>query len=139
MLKLPAGKSDAYFVVGFNDDGSVGAQLQSGQIATVTSDDPNTASISPDSTALVTDEDFTTASGEDVPTGTQSIASGKVSGLAKPAQPNVPINVTCTLTNADGTPVVDDSGAPVPPITDTVTVVPGLLKAEGILFGANPA
>lgn len=138
MLKLPAGKTDSYFVIGKDDDGKVGIGLQPGQIATITSEDPATVSISPDTLPGLTSEDLTEADGTVVPAGTMSIASGKVVGAAAPAQPNVAINVTCKLTNADGTPVLDDENNPIPDLVDTVTVVPGLLKSEGFLFGSTP-
>lgn len=134
-LQIGTGKSDKAFVVGINDDGSVGAKLLPGQIATIVSADPATASFSQDSPSQPTDEALTDTEGTAVPVGTASVASGTVAGASVPAQPNVPINFTCTLTNAaDGSPVVDDTGNPIPPLVDTVTVVPGLLKSLGYLF-----
>jgi hypothetical protein len=134
---------DDYFVVGRNDDGSPGAQLQPGQTATVTRADPATVVVTPDGTARVTSADFAFADGTAVPAGTQSIASGKVSAATSPAQPGVAIVVTSHLANADGTPVMDDETPPVavPDVTDTVTVQvsPKLLRSEGILFGVPAA
>lgn len=135
-LKIGTGKTDKAFVIGFGDDDKPGIALLPGQIATITSADPATASFSQDSPSLPTDADQTDSDGVDIPAGTASLASGTVNGLASPAQPNVPINFTCTITNADGSPVLDDAGNPIAPLVDSVTVVPGLLKSVGYLFDA---
>lgn len=138
-LKIGVAKTDKAFVVGINDDGSVGALLQTGQIATIVSADPATVAVSQDSPSLPTDEALTDSEGTAVPVGTKTVASCTLTSPATPAQVNVPINVTCTLTNADGSPVVDDTGAVIAPLVDTVTIVPSLLKSVGILFDTTTA
>jgi len=133
-LKLGLKQSDDFFIVGFDDSGAPGALLQTGQTCAVSSGDPNTVAISQDATPRVTTADFTAPNGVVVPAGTQSIASGKVSAGPTPVE-NTPITITAHNANADGSPVLDDSGDPIPDLTDTVTINPSLLKSEGILFG----
>lgn len=134
MLKMNATKSDDYFMVGL-DDSEKPIGLQPGQTCVVTSADPATVIITPDATPRATLVDMTLPDGTLVPAGTQALASGKVKAASPVAQPNVPINITAHLANADGTPVLDDTGTEVPDVTDTVTIVPNLLKSEGMLFG----
>lgn len=133
-LQIGTGKSDKGFLVGVFDNGAVGALLQPGQVASIVSADPNTVAVSQDSPSLPTDQAFTDSDGTPVPVGTPTVASCTVSAPASPAQPNVPINITVTLTNADGSPVVDDTGTTIAPVVDTVTVTPGLLKSVGVLW-----
>jgi hypothetical protein len=135
MLKMNATKTDDYFIVGLDDSGKPGIGLQAGQTCSVVSADPATVVITPDATPRATTADFTLPDGTLVPAGTQAIASGKVAAANPVAQPNVPINVAAHLANADGTPVLDDTNVAVPDQVDTVTIVPNLLKSEGILFG----
>lgn len=130
-LTAPANlKNERAYIIG-NDapDGSgmSGAPLAPGQTITVVSDDVATVDFVPDSPPRKDNE------------GVQSVWSGAVVIKNPPAQPDVPINVTATVLNADGT--VAES------IVDTVTVtaaVPGVARSIGELFeqditGASPA
>jgi hypothetical protein len=133
-LKMPVGKNDDFFIVGFGDDGKPGIGLQAGQTCTVSSADPNTVVIAQDATPRPTTADFVAANGTPVPAGTATIASGKVSDGPSPVL-KTPVVVTSHLANADGSAVLDDTNQPVADVTDTVEVDPNLLKSEGILFG----
>lgn len=44
--------------------------------------------------------------------------------------------VTAYVTDAAGKPVLDEFGATIPNMVDTVTIVPGLQHTEGVLFGS---
>jgi hypothetical protein len=134
-LSMGVGLTDDYFVVGQTDSGAPGVQLLAGQVALVTSADPATVVITPDTTVRATTVPFTLADGTAVPAGTACLASGKVGSPAVPAQPSVPITITVHLANTDGSPILDDTGAAIADLTDTVTIVPGLLKKDGVLFG----
>ena len=107
--------------------------LLPGQVVTVTSADPATVVITADATARAT---VGAAGATD---GTATLASGKVAAASAPAQPGVPINVTASIKNADGSPVLDDTGAAIADQVDTVTIQPNLLKAIGELFGTATA
>jgi hypothetical protein len=135
MLKIGLKQSDDFFVVGFDDANNPGVALLAGQVVTVTSADPSTVVIAQDASPRPTTADFTAGNGVVVPAGTVTQASGKVSAAQPPAQENVPVTVTSHIANADGSAVVDDTGAPIADISDTVEVIPALLKSEGILFG----
>jgi hypothetical protein len=135
MLKMPVGKTDDFFIVGFDDDGKPGIGLQAGQTCTVSSADPATVVITQDVTPRPTTVDLVAANGTPVPAGTATLASGKVTSPADAVQLKTPIIVTSHLANADGSPVLDDTDAPVADVTDTVEIDPNLLKSEGILFG----
>lgn len=121
-LTLPVGDQDTFYILGTAP--FLGALLGPGQTISVLSADPNTVTLTPDATARpVAAADATTA----VPAGTPSILSGIVSSPASPAQPGVPISVTATVSNVDGT-----TGET---LTDTVTVSPQAATAIGDLFG----
>lgn len=139
MLKINATQSDDYFIVGLDSNNKPGIVLLDGQANDVVSSDPSTVVLTPDATPRKTTADFnlTLADGTVVlvPAGTATISSGKVAAAQPPAQVNAPITVTSHLHNADGSPVLDGSGVAIPDLTDTVTIVPGLLAKEGLLFG----
>jgi hypothetical protein len=138
-LRIGTAQVDDWFAIGRADDGTPGVPLLDTQVATATSADPLTVIIGKDAITRNTQVAGTLADGTVVPPGTVTQASGKVSAAKPPAQVNVPINVTLHLANTDGTPVLDDTGAPIADVVDTVTVVPGLVKSEGMLFGAPAA
>lgn len=132
-VKLGTGFSDDYFIVGLDDDGKAGLALLPGQVVTVTSADPATVVVTPDATPRAT------VGAAGAPDGTASLASGKVAAAASPAQVGMAINVTASIKNADGSAVLDDTGAAVADQVDTVTIQPHLLKAIGELFGTATA
>jgi len=111
-LTLPQNLTDDFFVVGDEP-------LAAGQTLSVVSADPATVVITSDTTVrpdptAPPDESFT-------------LGSGKVAAAATPAQIGVPISITASVKNADGS-----AG---PTMSDTVTIVaPGLTKI-GVLFG----
>src|SRR5208282_4748744 len=109
-LILGQNQTDKYFIIGLDDAGAPGIQLLAGQQCNVVSSDPLTVVITPDATPLPTDAAYTLLDGVAVPAGTATLASGTVSIAKPPAQVGVAINVTATLTNADGSPVLDDTG-----------------------------
>jgi len=134
-LKMNGSQSDDIFIVGLDDANKPGDQLQPGQTSTITSADPATWVITQDAVPRPTDKDYTLDDGTVVPAGTATLASAKIKAAASPAQVNVPINITNHLANADGTPVLDDTGAPIADDVDTATLVPNLVKKVGMLFG----
>lgn len=116
-LTLPDDESAPYYIFGVDAKGVKGASLPAGaSIASPVSADPNTVILTPDTTP------------QPAPDGTPTLASGTVSSPATVAQPNVAINITAQVTNADGS-----AGAS---LTDTVTIVPGADATLGDLFGA---
>jgi hypothetical protein len=119
-LTLPLGDQDTYSIVGTAP--FLGALLAVGQTLSVTSADPATVGVSPDATAQPTPAGVTGA-----PAGTPTIGSGTVTAATAPAQPNVAIAITATVSNLDGTPAET--------IFDTVTVSPQAATAIGELFG----
>ena len=135
-LKMNATQSDDIFIVGLGDDNKPDL-LQKGQTSTITSADPATWVIAQDAVGSErpTDKAYTLPDGTLIPAGTATIASAKIKAAASPAQPNVPINITNHLANADGTPVLDDTGAAIADDVDTATLVPNLVKKVGMLFG----
>lgn len=115
-LTLPDNDTAPYYIFGVDAKGVAGAALPAGaSIAPPVSADPNTVILTPDATPQV------------APNGVQSLASGTVSSPATVAQPNVAINITAQVTNADGS-----AGAS---LTDTVTIAPGTEATLGDLFG----
>lgn len=116
-LKLSSDQTDDFFVVAEDAHGIEGANVPAGSVVTVTSADPNSVVITQDATP------------RNAPDGSVSIASGKVAPAATVAQPNVAINVTSHIANADG------SASSIPDAVDTVTIVPGVAVKEGVLFG----
>ncbi len=121
-LNLPDNKSVDVFISAVDDHGLDGASLAPGQTVAVTSADPA-------SVVYVAD-----ATPRNAPDGTPSIASGKASA-ANPVASRSPITITSHISNADGTPGTDPTGAVIPDATDTIAVTAGLAKTEGILFG----
>ena len=104
---------------------NLGALLGPGQTITVVSADPATVILTPDTPPKpVQAADATTT----VPAGTPTIWSAVVSGPAIPAQPNVPIIVTATVINSDGSTAES--------LTDTVEMSATAATAIGDLFGA---
>ena len=121
-LILPVGDTDNFYI--FGTAPFLGALLGPGQTASVVSADPNTVILTPDATPFPVRAADASAS---VPSGTPTILSGVVSTPATPAQPNVAINCTLTVLNADGSTAET--------LTDTVTVSPEAATAIGDLFG----
>jgi hypothetical protein len=111
-LSLPANLTDDYFVV-------ADAALATGQTCKVISADPATVVITEDS---VVRPDPSAPAGESF-----TIASGKVSAAAAPAQPATAISCSASVTNADGS-----AG---PSQSDTVTIIAAGLTKIGFLFG----
>jgi hypothetical protein len=135
-LKMSLKQTDKVFIIGQDDNGAPGVPLVSGQVVTVTPADA-TVVITPDASAAATDADYDLADGTLVPKGTISQFSGIVAFGPNPVL-NAAVNVVLSIKNADGTPVNDDSGAPIADLTDTVTLIAaplGQLKKEGELFG----
>jgi hypothetical protein len=116
-LKMPDNLSVDYFVSGTDDHGLKSDQLVAGQTVAVTSADPTTVVLTPDTTL------------RPAPDGSPSIASGKAASANPPANPLKPIAITSHISNADGS----DSG--IPDAADTIEIDPSLVKTEGILFG----
>jgi hypothetical protein len=116
-LSMPQNTTgEKYFIIGADASGLTGAQLAPGQTISVVSADPNTVAITPDAMPGVDNE------------GVQSVASGGVAAGPSPVL-NSPINVTATVSNADGS--VAES------VVDTVTItaaVPGVAVSIGELF-----
>ena len=121
-LSLPDTMQDTYVIVGKDAMGVLGAQLAAGQTLSVVSSDPATVLVTPDASPAPTSGD------PGVPDGTPTVGSGSVKSANPPAQPNVAITVTATVTNADGS--VAET------VSDTVTITPGVATSVGELFGA---
>lgn len=119
-----------FFIFARDDEEVKGALLAPGQTLKVTSADENTVALAVDASTR-NRRGFT---GFPAPDGTVCIASGKVNIPNPPAVPNVPINCTAAVFNADGTPGTDDKGNAIPPLVDTVEVIPGLAGTLGDLF-----
>ena len=136
-LKMNGSMSDDIFIVGLDDQNKPGDLLQPGQTSTITSADPATWVVTQDAAPRPTDKDYTLSDGTLVPAGTATLASAKIKAAVNPVQVNVPVNITNHLANADGTPVLDDTGAAIADDVDTATLVPNLVKKIGLLFG-NP-
>ena len=135
-LKMTKGQTDKYFIVGL-DANNAPVALLPGQVVTVTSADPASVVITPDATALPTDADYSLLDGTLVPKGSITQQSGTVS-FGPSAVIGTAVNVTNSIKNSDGTPVLDDTGAVIADETDTVTQIPapgGVLRKEGELFG----
>jgi hypothetical protein len=135
-LKMSLKQTDRVFIVGQDDSGAPGVLLLPGQVVTVTPGDA-TVVITPDATPVATDADYKLADGTLVPKGTATQFSGVVA-FAPTAVVNAAVNVVLSIKNADGSPVVDDTGAVIADTTDTVTLIAaplGVLKREGELFG----
>jgi hypothetical protein len=132
-LRMSATQTDKVFIVGLDDNNNPGVVLLPGQVVTVTPGD-TTVIVKADASPLPTDADYKLADGTLIPKGTATQFSGTIS-FASTAAPNAAVTVTESIKNADGTPVKDDTGAVIADLVDTVTMVPGLLKKEGELFG----
>src|ERR1035437_434794 len=117
-LQLPDNKSFDYFISAVDDHGLDGASLADGQTDTVSSSDPN----------IVLTADTTL---RPAPDGTASIASGKGS-TANPVTNRAAITLTSKITNANGTPGTDPDGAVFPDASDTVSIVAGLARSQGM-------
>lgn len=133
MLKMAHNQTDKVFIVGLDASKVPGVLLLAGQVVTVTPAD-GTVIITPDPSPLPTDADYKLADGTPIPKGTPTQFSGTVS-FDTSAVANVPVNVTASIKNTDGSPVNDPNGVAIPDIVDSVELVPGLLAAEGELFG----
>src|ERR1700722_17797948 len=99
-LILPIGDTSQEYI--FGTAPSLGALLGPGQTITVVSADPATVLLTQDSPAKPVQSADASPT---VPAGTPTIWSAVVSGpanSASPAQPNVPIVVTATVNNSDG-------------------------------------
>lgn len=132
-LQMSAGQTDKVFIVGLSKSGKPGVKLLTGQVVTVTPENA-TVIITPDASPLPTDADYALADGTPVPAGTATQFSGTVS-LDPTAIDNAPVNVTSSIKNADGSPVLNNEKQPIADLVDSVTQVPGLLESEGELFG----
>jgi hypothetical protein len=132
-LRMGLKNTDKVFIVGRGSAGTLGIALLPGQVDTVTPAD-TTVIITPDNPPLPTDADYNFADGTLVPKGTVTQFSGTVS-FSPAAVPNAAVQVTQSIKNADGSPVLDQNGVAIPDLIDTVTLVPELLAAEGELFG----
>ena len=122
-LTLPLGNQAQGFVTATidNHDGKgpvAQTALPAGQTLTIVSADPATFTVAVDNPAV-----------QD-PDGTASVASFVVAAVNPPAQPNVPVNITVTVTNADGSQAAA-------PLVDTVTVSESATEVIGDLF-ENP-
>jgi hypothetical protein len=132
-LKMNGTQSDDIFVVGLGDDNKPD-NLQPGQTSTISSADPATWVVTQDATPRPTDKDYTLPDGTLIPAGTATLASAKIQ--AAPGATNTsPVNITNHLANADGTPVLDDTGAAIEDDVDTATLAPNLVKKVGMIFG----
>lgn len=112
-----------YFIDAKDDLGFFTANLGKGQTISVTSADPATVVLTPDTTV------------RKAPDGTVCIASGKAAAVNPPAQPGVAINITAHVSNADGTPGTDDKGNVIADAVDTITINAGQAAVLGELFG----
>lgn len=149
MLKISMHHSVDYFIVALDDTGKPGRTLLQGQVLTVRADDPATIMIVPDANPRSTPEDSSLMINPrakspvvvQVPAGTPTLGSGKVSVMKRISeipQPNTPIPVRAHLALHDGSPVYNESGRPITDFIDTVIVVPGLEKKVGSLFAYTP-
>ena len=121
MLSLPANMlTEKCFIIGTDASGTKGAQLGPGQTVSIKSADPATVDFgSPDAPPQADAE------------GVASILSALVVPKNPPAQLNVPITITLSVLNSDGSP------ADGTPLTDTITVtapVAGVATSVGDLF-----
>ena len=118
---------DAFFIVGTDASGNLGAQLAAGQTVAVVSADLNTIVVTMDPAPKA-------VSGTGTPDdGVQSVASGTVAVGPTPVL-NSPINLTATVSNPDGSAAETE--------TDTVTIVPvtpGVAVSVGDVFGSQSA
>jgi len=121
-VRLPDNDKVDYFISAVDDHGLDGASLRTGQTVQVSSADPKTVVLVPDTTP------------RNAPDGSPSIASGVCSVANPVGAPNVPIVITSHISEADGTPGKDGQGNVIPDATDTITVVPGLVAKTGVLF-----
>jgi hypothetical protein len=122
-LTAPANtQNERFYAIGVDSGGLSGASLGPGQTISIVSADPATVDFGVDA-----------AAGKDAE-GVQSMLSANVIFKNPPAQPNVPINVTLSVLNADG------GAADGTPLVDTVTVTPavaGVAVSVGDLFEAG--
>ena len=107
-------------------DGVAATSIPAGQTPGIVSADTGDFAVVVDNPAIPVTPD--PATGNVIPT----VASFKVTAPATPTQPGVPVNITFSLTNADG------SDAAVP-LVDTIEVDVALPPTEvlGDLFGAE--
>ncbi len=125
-LTMPDNKTVDYFVSAKDDHGLSGASLVTGQTVAVSSADPATVVLTADTTV------------RNAPDGSVCIASGKAASANPVAQPNVAINITSHISNADGTAGTVDgtpTGAPIADAVDSITIAPGSVATIGELFG----
>jgi hypothetical protein len=120
-LTAPANtQNERFYAIGVDANGVAGASLGPGQTISIVSSDPATVDFGPaDSPA-----------GKDAE-GVQSMLGCAVIFKNPPAQLGVPVNVTLSILNADG------SAADGTPLVDTVTVtapVAGVATSVGDLF-----
>ena len=120
-LTAPANtQNEKFYAIGTDATGASGASLGPGQTISIVSADPATVDFGPPDVPAGKDNE-----------GVQSMLSCAVIFKNPPAQLNVPINVTLSVLNADG------SAADGTPLVDTVTVTPavaGVATAVGDLF-----
>ena len=121
-LNLPDSKTVDVFISAVDDHGLDGAALAPGQTCQVTSADPS----------VVYTSDGVTP--RNAPDGTSCIESGKAAAAASITNRGA-ITLTSHIANADGSAGTAPDGSAIPDATDTITVVAGLARAEGILFG----
>jgi hypothetical protein len=120
-LTAPANTlNEKFFAIGVDAAGLSGASLGKGQTISVKSADPATVDFGPADAPAQKDAE-----------GVQSMLSCPVIFKNPPAQLGVPVNVTLSILNADG------SAADGTPLVDTVTVtapVAGVAVSVGDLF-----
>lgn len=130
-LNLPDNDSDKVYIVSRDSQGVFAALTANGYTVALTSEDTSTVEFS----VLDTPPQPAPSpvSGAAAGAAVPSDASATVISPASPAQPNVPITVTATFSNPNA------SAPAIAPLTDTVTVVPGLPASEGLLFSSPVA
>jgi hypothetical protein len=125
-LQMPFGDTDQGFIPVTLTVPPAPAALQTpaqfaalNQTIALTSDDPNTVTITLDATTIAD------------PDGTVNAAPFVVATPATPAAPNTPIGVHLVITNADGSVAAKAD--------DTVTVTEAVTEATGFIFGTPVA
>ena len=120
-LTAPANtQNEKFFAIGVDASGLSGASLGPGQTISIVSSDPNTVDFGPADSPAQADAE-----------GVASMLSCAVIFKNPPAQLGVPVNVTLSILNSDGSP------ADGTPLVDTVTVtapVAGVAVSVGDLF-----
>lgn len=117
-LLIPATDQPDQGFVTLTVNGTAVSSIPSGQTLQLVSADPATFTIAQDATTVAD------------PDGTVVAASFLVTPINPPAQPNVAVNATLNILNADGTVATT--------VTDTVTVStnPAVTEVVGVLFEA---